>query len=186
MGAQAANEGEARYVKWTTDTDHGRTRNFAPHCVGPGGGRERRLGCAAHPCRGSGHPSPTRQTYRPGDRRPVTGTHGVQSFAAPYVIKPALLWISGLARRSESRWLPLSSSGVSRIGSGASPHSLKEASRGDMLFMVIERFHNQDAKPVYKRFREQGRLASDGLTYVGSWVEASLDRCFQLMECDVC
>jgi hypothetical protein len=23
----------------------------------------------------------------------------------------------------------------------------------------------------------------DGLTYVESWVEASLDRCFQLMEC---
>jgi Protein of unknown function (DUF3303) len=37
---------------------------------------------------------------------------------------------------------------------------------------------------VYQRFREQGRLAPDGLTYVGSWIEASLDRCFQLMECD--
>jgi hypothetical protein len=53
-----------------------------------------------------------------------------------------------------------------------------------MLFMVIERFRNQDAKPIYQRFREQGRLAPDGLSYVGSWVEASLDRCFQLMECD--
>jgi uncharacterized protein DUF3303 len=53
-----------------------------------------------------------------------------------------------------------------------------------MLFMVIERFRNQDAKAVYQRFRERGRLAPDGLAYVGSWVEASLDRCFQLMECD--
>ncbi len=53
-----------------------------------------------------------------------------------------------------------------------------------MLFMVIERFRNQDARAVYQRFRECGRLAPDGLTYVGSWVEASLDRCFQLMECD--
>lgn len=53
-----------------------------------------------------------------------------------------------------------------------------------MLFMVIERFRNQNAKAVYHRFREQGRLAPDGLSYVGSWVEASLDRCFQLMECD--
>jgi hypothetical protein len=53
-----------------------------------------------------------------------------------------------------------------------------------MLFMVIERFRNQDAKPVYRRFHERGRLAPEGLTYVGSWVEASLDRCFQLMECD--
>jgi hypothetical protein len=53
-----------------------------------------------------------------------------------------------------------------------------------VLFMVIERFRDQNASAVYRRFREQGRLAPDGLTYVGSWVEASLDRCFQLMECD--
>jgi hypothetical protein len=52
-----------------------------------------------------------------------------------------------------------------------------------MLFMVIERFKGRDAKAVCRRFREQGRMAPDGLTYVGSWVEASLDRCFQLMEC---
>jgi hypothetical protein len=53
-----------------------------------------------------------------------------------------------------------------------------------VLFMVIERFRNQDAAAVYRRFSERGRLAPDGLAYVGSWVEASLDRCFQLMECD--
>jgi hypothetical protein len=53
-----------------------------------------------------------------------------------------------------------------------------------MLFMVIERFRNQNADAVYRRFQEQGRLAPEGLTYVGSWVEASLDRCFQLMECE--
>jgi len=53
-----------------------------------------------------------------------------------------------------------------------------------MLFMVIERFKNRDAKAVYRRFREHGRMAPDGLTYVGSWIEANFDRCFQLMECD--
>lgn len=53
-----------------------------------------------------------------------------------------------------------------------------------MLFMVIERFKNRDAKAVYRRFRDQGRGAPDGLTYAGSWIEASFDRCFQLMECD--
>jgi hypothetical protein len=52
-----------------------------------------------------------------------------------------------------------------------------------MLFMVIERFKNRDARAVYRRFREQGRLAPDGLTYVGSWISADFDRCFQLMEC---
>jgi hypothetical protein len=53
-----------------------------------------------------------------------------------------------------------------------------------MLFMVIERFKNRDAKAVYRRFREQGRMAPEGLKYVGSWIEANCDRCFQLMECD--
>jgi hypothetical protein len=53
-----------------------------------------------------------------------------------------------------------------------------------VLFMVIERFKGPDAKAVYRRLRDQGRLAPEGLTYVGSWVEASLGRCFQLMECD--
>jgi len=52
-----------------------------------------------------------------------------------------------------------------------------------MLFMVIERYKNRDARAVYRRFREQGRMAPEGLTYVGSWIEANFDRCFQLMEC---
>jgi hypothetical protein len=53
-----------------------------------------------------------------------------------------------------------------------------------MLFMVVERFRNRDAKAVYRRFREEGRGTPDGLKYVGSWIEANFDRCFQLMECD--
>ena len=53
-----------------------------------------------------------------------------------------------------------------------------------MLFMVIERFKNGDALPVYSRYREKGRMMPDGLKYVDSWVESELGRCFQLMECD--
>ena len=53
-----------------------------------------------------------------------------------------------------------------------------------MLFMVVERFKDRDAEAVYRRFREQGRMAPEGLAYMGSWVEANFDRCFQLMECD--
>jgi Protein of unknown function (DUF3303) len=53
-----------------------------------------------------------------------------------------------------------------------------------MLFMVIEHFRDRDAKAVYARFREKGRMAPAGLTYVGSWIEVNFDRCFQLMECD--
>ena len=53
-----------------------------------------------------------------------------------------------------------------------------------MLFMVIERFKDQDPIPVYKRVRDPGIKFPEGLTYVGSWIEPNFDRCFQLMECD--
>ena len=53
-----------------------------------------------------------------------------------------------------------------------------------MLFMVIERFRDRDARAVYRRVRDEGRGLPEGLTYVGSWIEANLDRCFQLVECD--
>jgi len=53
-----------------------------------------------------------------------------------------------------------------------------------MLFMVIERFKNRDAAAIYHRLEKRGRMMPEGLTYVGSWIEASFDRCFQLMECD--
>jgi hypothetical protein len=52
----------------------------------------------------------------------------------------------------------------------------------NMVYMVVEHFKNGDAIPVYRRFRERGRLAPEGLTYVTSWVEENLQRCFQLME----
>jgi hypothetical protein len=53
-----------------------------------------------------------------------------------------------------------------------------------MLFMVIERFKNGNAKAVYQRFKEQGRMLPDGLKYIESWTETNFDRCFQLMECN--
>jgi hypothetical protein len=53
-----------------------------------------------------------------------------------------------------------------------------------MLFMVMERSKNRDAKAIYRRLRDQGRGTPEGLRYVDSWIEASFERCFQLMECD--
>lgn len=53
-----------------------------------------------------------------------------------------------------------------------------------MRFMVIEHFKDGDPRPVYRRFRDQGRLAPDGLAYVASWVTGDLRRCYQVMECD--
>ena len=51
-----------------------------------------------------------------------------------------------------------------------------------MLYMIVEHFKNRDPLPVYRRFRERGRLAPEGLHYVSSWVDEKLQICFQLME----
>jgi hypothetical protein len=69
---------------------------------------------------------------------------------------------------NESRWVE----NCERVDQGCEGHR--------MLFMVIERF--KDAKAVYQRVREEGRILPEGLKYVGSWVEANCNRCFQLME----
>jgi hypothetical protein len=50
--------------------------------------------------------------------------------------------------------------------------------------MIIERFKNRDPVPVYRRFRDKGRMAPEGLTYVSSWVTEDMSRCYQVMECD--
>lgn len=50
------------------------------------------------------------------------------------------------------------------------------------LYMVIERFRNGDAAPVYRRFRERGRMAPEGLNYISSWVDDKLATCYQVME----
>lgn len=51
-------------------------------------------------------------------------------------------------------------------------------------YMVVEHFKGGDAVPVYRRFRDRGRLAPDGLSYLSSWVDVNLKRCYQLMETD--
>jgi hypothetical protein len=53
-----------------------------------------------------------------------------------------------------------------------------------MLYMVIENFRDGDPRPVYRRFRAQGRLAPQGLEYVSSWVTDDFKRCYQDMQCD--
>ena len=53
-----------------------------------------------------------------------------------------------------------------------------------VLFMVIERFRDHNARPIYERAAERGRIMPEGLVYVDSWVEAGFGRCFQLIRCD--
>ncbi len=51
-----------------------------------------------------------------------------------------------------------------------------------MIYMVIEHFKDRDPVPVYRRFRDRGRLAPEGLQYLSSWVDEKVEICFQLME----
>ena len=51
-----------------------------------------------------------------------------------------------------------------------------------MLFIVIESFKRNDAKPVGERFRHRGRMMPEGVKYHASWVDLEGRRCFQVME----
>ena len=51
-----------------------------------------------------------------------------------------------------------------------------------MLFMVIEHYRPGRADEIYRRFRERGRMAPQGVGYVSSWVDLDFRRCFQVME----
>lgn len=52
-----------------------------------------------------------------------------------------------------------------------------------MLYMVVERFKPGCIEEVYRRFRERGRMAPAGVTYVNSWVTTDREHCYQVMEC---
>ena len=51
-----------------------------------------------------------------------------------------------------------------------------------MLIMVIEHFKDGNANPIGERFKRQGRMLPEGVTYRESWMESAGTRCFQLME----
>jgi Protein of unknown function (DUF3303) len=62
------------------------------------------------------------------------------------------------------------------------PH--RQIRMAETLYMVVEHFKNKDAVPVYRRFRDRGRMAPAGLVYISSWVDESLACCYQLMKTD--
>jgi hypothetical protein len=39
-----------------------------------------------------------------------------------------------------------------------------------MLFMIIERFQDNDMLPIYQRIRDEGRMFPEGLQYFDTWV----------------
>jgi hypothetical protein len=86
------------------------------------------------------------------------------------------LSLRGFFRESTSWLRPLAFSTFGIVGT--------QKQETDMLFMVIERFRDNDMVPVYQRLRERGRMLPEGLEYVDSWVEPSFSRCFQVMRCN--
>jgi len=50
------------------------------------------------------------------------------------------------------------------------------------LYMIVEHFKNNDAAPIYRRFRERGRMNLEGLRYISSYIDEDFTRCYQLME----
>ena len=49
-------------------------------------------------------------------------------------------------------------------------------------YMVIGRFRQGSSAAVYQRFKAKGRMLPPGLCYLDSWLSASDDACYQLME----
>lgn len=53
-----------------------------------------------------------------------------------------------------------------------------------MVYMIIEKFHTGKVKELYKRIEEKGRLIPDGVSYINSWIDESVQTCYQVMESD--
>jgi hypothetical protein len=50
--------------------------------------------------------------------------------------------------------------------------------------MIIEIFHPNKVKDLYKRFAEKGRQLPEGVHYINSWIDEDVKICYQVMESD--
>jgi hypothetical protein len=50
--------------------------------------------------------------------------------------------------------------------------------------MIIETFHPDKVKQLYKRFEEKGRQLPEGVHYINSWINEDVTICYQVMESD--
>ncbi len=53
-----------------------------------------------------------------------------------------------------------------------------------MLYMIVETFHLDKVKRLYKRFEEKGRMLPEGVQYINSWITEDVTICYQMMESD--
>jgi hypothetical protein len=48
--------------------------------------------------------------------------------------------------------------------------------------MIIERFHPDKVKNMYKRFEEKRRMLAERVEYINSWLNEPVSICYQVME----
>lgn len=48
--------------------------------------------------------------------------------------------------------------------------------------MVIERFKKGQIKSLYERLAQEGRMLSEGVNFVSSWIDEKIETCYQVME----
>lgn len=53
-----------------------------------------------------------------------------------------------------------------------------------MTYMIIETFHQGKVKRLYERFAEKGRLLTEGIHYINSWIDEDVATCYKVMESD--
>jgi len=53
-----------------------------------------------------------------------------------------------------------------------------------MIYMIIETFKPGKVKQIYRRLEEKGRMQPEGLTYINSWIDENMNKCYQVMEAD--
>lgn len=53
-----------------------------------------------------------------------------------------------------------------------------------MVYMIIENFHPDKVKELYKRVEEKGRMMPEGVRYINSWIDENVKTCYQVMESD--
>jgi hypothetical protein len=53
-----------------------------------------------------------------------------------------------------------------------------------MTYMIIETITPGKVKEIYQRLEEKGRMQPEGLTYINSWIDENMNKCYQVMETD--
>ena len=51
-----------------------------------------------------------------------------------------------------------------------------------MQYLIIEHFKKDKVLELYQWFDKKGRMLPKGVTYINSWIDESVETCYQVME----